>query len=254
LCGIIGFCGDVPEGRWKETYRILEAMFLAAEDRGTDATGYAAITKPFDSGEKGFVTAKEPIRASQFVESDTWRSLANRRCLALIGHVRWKTHGDAANEENNHPHIGQNNLALVHNGILSNHLEVASTRRLSLISQCDSEVLIRLVEKYANPIYGLNACLKECCGSMAIAVLDPKKGMIHLARNTHRSLWLARLKNDRRWWFASTAAILVDALVQALGKEGVANLDQLFPIASNVVHTLMPSGLLLADCSAVELA
>lgn len=254
MCGIIGFTGDIQEGRWSETHRVLEAMFLAAESRGRDATGFAAITKPYkSSGKRDFVTAKEPIQASKFIQSKAWRALANRRCSAMIGHVRWKTHGDPASEENNHPHIGLNRLALVHNGIISNHLEVASARRLPLVSQCDSEVLIRLVEKYPSPIDGLKACLKECHGSMAIAVLEPNKGMVHLARNSRRPLWLARLKKDRRWWFASTAAILVEGLVQALGEKRFADLDQLFPLADNVVHTLMPSGLLLADCSAVEL-
>ncbi len=253
MCGIIGFCGDVAEGRWAETHRVLESMFLAAETRGKDATGYAAITQPLKSGTRSFLTAKEPIQASKFIQSQAWRELGHQRCLALIGHVRWQTHGDAANPDNNHPHVGNNNLALVHNGIIVNHREVASARRLPLIAQCDSEVLIRLVEKYDSPIDGLKACLKECHGSMAIAVLEPDKGMIHLARNSRRPLWLARLKKDRHWWFASTAAILVEGLVHALGNERFADLGELFPLADNVVHTLMPSGLLLADCSAVEL-
>ena len=43
MCGIIGFVGEVPEGKWIETYDILNALFLAAEPRGIDATGFVAM-------------------------------------------------------------------------------------------------------------------------------------------------------------------------------------------------------------------
>ena len=47
MCAIVGMSGHVPEGRWGETYAILTALLQVSECRGTDATGFAALTQPF---------------------------------------------------------------------------------------------------------------------------------------------------------------------------------------------------------------
>ena len=70
-------------------------------------------------------------------------------CGVGIGHTRWATHGTPT-RDNAHPHLDcTGRLALVHNGIIENHDELAERlRRRAMCSsrRPDSEVLCHLIE------------------------------------------------------------------------------------------------------------
>ena len=247
MCGILGFVGNVAEGKWTETLEIIEALFLASESRGRHATGFAALTSPYKHPtDVHVVTDKQPMKASRFItESKAWRSLRHRRCSIVLGHVRYATHGDPRYSENNHPHVSDcGNTFLVHNGVLHDHEDIARKHGLRLRGECDSEILLRIVESHDGPEEGLQACLEECSGSMAIAVMDRIRQSIHLARNGGRSLWLCKLKGQR-WLFASTVEIIFAALRNVYGQSGSTNLEMLFPLAEHCPHVLTPQGLLI---------
>jgi glucosamine 6-phosphate synthetase-like amidotransferase/phosphosugar isomerase protein len=248
MCGIIGFIGEVPEGHWDQTYRIMGALFLAAQHRGEHATGLAAAFSPYKRPDAGqMVFAKQPLPANLFLRVDPlWRQLQHRRCAAIVGHVRWATHGSPTEPANNHPFVSKG-LAVVHNGVLNNHRELADRHNLRLVGECDSEVILRMVERAADPVAGLASCLHECKGSMAVAAYDQRRGAVHLARNSGRPLWLARLKNDRRIFFASTESLLLNGLRAVLGRS--MRLDLLVPVAENAVHTLTSDGAILSVSS-----
>ena len=71
-------------------------------------------------------------------------------CAAGIGHTRWATHGPPT-DENAHPHAGAaEGLALVHNGIFENYLELKAellAEGVIFRSETDTEVLAHLIER-----------------------------------------------------------------------------------------------------------
>lgn len=254
MCGILGFSGEPAEGQWGETHRLLQALFLASEHRGRHATGFVAKSQPFkrrDSGggdnSGGVVMAKRPLAARRFVRrSGRWRALRHRRSTTVIGHVRWATHGPPEVNTNNHPHRGRRGLYLVHNGVLTDHEGVCERKGLTLKSECDSETILRVVESERTPVEGLDVALQDIRGSMALAVYDSHEDVTYLARNEGRPLWLAKLRGDRRWFYASTRDILLEAFTEVLGRHADEQIEMLFPLATYQVHVLRSDGSLIA--------
>ncbi|MGE5607931.1 MAG: class II glutamine amidotransferase [Bacillota bacterium] len=251
MCGIIGLVNFSQED-WRQSHALLRALFLASESRGRDATGYVAQLHRMDEPFVGrTIVAKAPITASRFVEDNSvFRRLRHQRCSVFVGHVRAATHGaaDTGDNRNNHSFVGEDGLYLVHNGVVLNHREVADAHALHLESECDSEVLLRLIETEEHRALGLDLCLREVQGSMAIAVFDSAAGLVWLARNKGRPLWLARLERDRRWFFASTGTVILEAFRKVLGK-AESRFDYFAPIPEDTPLAIAPHGVVLAPLS-----
>lgn len=245
MCGIIGIVGQTRKDRWTESHRILTHLFLSAESRGKDATGFVAQSDPFKGRQEGqIITAKEAIRASQFVdENREWRSLKHRRCSMVLGHVRWATNGDPADPQNNHPHIS-GHLSLVHNGILPSHRDLADNYCLRLKSNCDSEVLLRIIERSKSIQLGMSICLREGPGS--IVVYDSREHCLWLGRDESRPLWICKIKNDHRLFFASTPGILIHGIQSVMTKSVV--FESILPLAPYFVYRADMNGSIETVC------
>lgn len=116
-----------------------------------------------------------------------------------IAHTRWATHG-APNENNAHPHMSGENIAIVHNGIVENAVALRATLHAAgyaFSSQTDSEVIAHLIDRKCRQTDGtistmatvatsalcIQAALDELEGQFAIAVVMARHpGVIFAAR------------------------------------------------------------------------
>ena len=171
MCGIIGIAG-----RTDVTDRLISGL-KRLEYRGYDSSGIAVLT----SGELGRRRAEGKIRHLEAKISE--ESLDGQIGIA---HTRWATHG-APNESNAHPHRS-GRVAVVHNGIIENYLELReelSAREFA--SDTDTEVVAHLVDielaKGSSPREAFSATLKRLKGAYAFGlIIDDNPEEIFCAR------------------------------------------------------------------------
>ena len=161
MCGIIGYTGKKP------VVPILLEGLATLEYRGYDSAGIAIQ-------QNGLQTIKAKGRLSLLEEKLSGRShLGDATCG--IGHTRWATHGEPS-DVNSHPH-GTERLALVHNGIIENYMELAaflSKKGYTFLSQTDTEIAAKMVDYYyaetGDPQSAIFKALAKLRGSYAFGI------------------------------------------------------------------------------------
>ena len=139
------------------------------EYRGYDSAGLAVRS---ESGEIGIVRAVGKL-------SNLERALAETPLPGTvgIGHTRWATHGRPS-EVNAHPHVA-GEIAVVHNGIIENHLQLRRELESDgdrIVSDTDTEIVAHLirreVRKGLDLLAAIRGSLDRIEGSYAIAVVS----------------------------------------------------------------------------------
>ena len=136
MCGIVAYVGR------SEAWPIIYEGLKRLEYRGYDSAGIAVVD------DTGAMHLRKTVGKVSGLDSEVIGS-APRGSLGL-GHTRWATHG-APSHANAHPHTDcSSRVALVHNGIVENYLELK--RRLTesghvFRSETDTEALSHLVEE-----------------------------------------------------------------------------------------------------------
>jgi Glucosamine 6-phosphate synthetase, contains amidotransferase and phosphosugar isomerase domains len=128
MCGITGYIGP------GESSSILETGLSNLEYRGYDSAGVALV------GEELTVSKQQGT-------IDELRLPTGTDATHGIGHTRWSTHGEPT-DINAHPHTDcSGNVAVVHNGIISNYTGLKSELDGHLFeSDTDTEVIPHLIE------------------------------------------------------------------------------------------------------------
>jgi glutamine---fructose-6-phosphate transaminase (isomerizing) len=166
MCGIIGATGGT------RALPILLDGLHRLEYRGYDSAGVALVGR----GELWRARAAEGTHSVQDLVA--LATSAPDDLHLGIGHTRWATHGRPT-AENAHPHLDcTGRLALVHNGIIENHTELAAelvVRGHTMASETDTEVLAHLVEEGvgagASLAESVRGALGRVRGSFAVAVI-----------------------------------------------------------------------------------
>ena len=164
MCGIVGYIGERP------AQEILLTGLKRLEYRGYDSSGIAVILP----GKNTPSVRKSPGKIKALDKLLKSKPLAGS---VGIAHTRWATHG-APTQNNAHPHTDcENEIALVHNGIIENY-EPLKAQLLKeghvFRSQTDTEVIVHLIEKFYKNIpleEAVRKALKLVTGSFAIAVI-----------------------------------------------------------------------------------
>src|SRR5258708_3519688 len=164
MCGIVGAVAQ------RNVVPILLEGLRKLEYRGYDSAGIAVVNG-------GLHRLRSIGRVAALTEmADQARVHGNLG----IAHTRWATHG-VPSERNAHPHVSEDGLAVVHNGIIENHEEIRDRLAVAgyhFASDTDTEVVAHLVHVYWKPSGDLFAAVRkavaELRGAYAIAVLSEK--------------------------------------------------------------------------------
>ncbi len=168
MCGIIGYVGD------KEATDILLDGLERLEYRGYDSAGMTVM------GKDGMKTCKCVGRIMSLRQRADTVDLSGS---LGIGHTRWATHGKPSNE-NAHPHLSNDgHIAVVHNGIIENHLEIKAfleERGFRFLSETDTEVIPNLISFFHEDdlLSAVQKAVKMLKGSYALGIIsasEPRK-------------------------------------------------------------------------------
>ena len=162
MCGIVAGISN------KNVLPVLIDGLERLEYRGYDSAGIAILNDKI-----------ERIRSIGRVASLKDKAKKTKLKGSLgIGHTRWATHGGVT-EDNAHPHVSNNKIAVVHNGIIENHEEQCIRLKklgYKFESETDTEVIAHLIHYYyqskQNLLKATQLATKDLIGAYAIAVIS----------------------------------------------------------------------------------
>ncbi|MEK7991390.1 MAG: glutamine--fructose-6-phosphate transaminase (isomerizing) [Thiotrichaceae bacterium] len=166
MCGIIGGVAE------RDVVPILLEGLKRLEYRGYDSAGVAIIDFQSNCLERQRVQGKVDRLASALYQTSLCSSTG-------IAHTRWATHGKPS-KENAHPHISRDTIAVVHNGIIENHIALRANleqRGYEFSSDTDTEVIAHQIHYFLRSGNDLLSAFKQTLalleGSYALAMISP---------------------------------------------------------------------------------
>ncbi len=163
MCGIVGVVAQ------RDVIPVLMDGLRRLEYRGYDSAGVAV-----QSGEHLLERVRTVGKVSVLSKALLTSPISGNTGIA---HTRWATHGSPS-EQNAHPHLCHERVALVHNGIIENHdalrrLQQASYR---FTSQTDTEVIVHQIDHYLEMgqdlLAAVQSAIKDLEGAFALGVIS----------------------------------------------------------------------------------
>ena len=209
MCCLFGFVDYAGSLSVKQKNHLIRELSIAAEVRGTDATGIAYNTA------RGLQIYKRPLAAYRL------HLRIPAEAHVVMGHTRMTTQGSAKKNYNNHPFFGcvkGKRFALAHNGVLWNDRGLRHTKHLPKTKiQTDSYVAVQLLEQQkALDFDSLAKMAEQVEGSFSFAVLDEQDALWIVKGDSPLSI--AYFPECGVYVYASTVEILNKALTRC-GKQ-----------------------------------
>lgn len=167
MCGIVGAVAR------REVAAILVEGLKRLEYRGYDSAGVAILN------DKAELTCHK--RLGKVAVLDEAVKAEPLQGGLGIAHTRWATHGQPS-EANAHPHLSNNEIALVHNGIIENHETLRTELRelgYSFLSETDTETIVHLIHhimKDGDDLFiAVKKAVKRLEGAFGLAVIHSRE-------------------------------------------------------------------------------
>ena len=153
MCGIVGAIAE------RDVVQILLEGLKRLEYRGYDSAGLATVTD-------GHIERVRMIGKVANLEEAVKKQQSHGNLG--IAHTRWATHG-VPSENNAHPHICRNNVAVVHNGIIENYELLRGLQQqqgFNFSSETDTEVIVHQIHYYLEQGMDLLQAVQHTVGDL----------------------------------------------------------------------------------------
>ena len=164
MCGIVGAVAE------RNVVEILLEGLKRLEYRGYDSAGVALLDK-----DGGINRLRRTGKVQELVDAVAQHGAPGTTGIA---HTRWATHGGVT-ESNAHPHTSSERIAVVHNGIIENYIDLReklSAAGYQFTSDTDTETIAHTVhaelEKGADLLKAVQNSVAQFHGAYGTVIMD----------------------------------------------------------------------------------
>lgn len=175
MCGIVGAVAE------RNVTPILLEGLRRLEYRGYDSAGIAVLN------ESDCISRVRRVgKVRELADALKDNAIPGKMGVA---HTRWATHGEPS-EKNAHPHVCEQSVVVVHNGIIENHSELRERQRsegFNFTSQTDTEVAVHQIKHYLKQqgdlLAAVSLAVADFEGAYALGVMcSEEKGRLIATR------------------------------------------------------------------------